>query len=237
LPRDRLARPAVYPGVVQSPASPDPVLARVSRTRRVALGAVVVLMLFGVAAGACGGSDDASTNTADTTTTIDETEDTGPSSLPKGTFKPKGTFPKGTFKPKTTTTTAPKVTTTKAPPTTKAPVTTKAPPPPTEPLSKKFCEYIATVDLGNISDDNWAEGFNRLYVGVTNALQVAPPVVKQAVLDLKATVDALRPAVDAGQIASNAQLAAWFVAQTPDTQTRIKAAGKQIQLYAAAQCH
>jgi hypothetical protein len=225
---------------VPEPLPTPPILARVPRLARVAIALAVICLLLGITAVACGSSNDANTNTADATTTevpVDDGTEAGSvpgSAKPKGTF-PKGTLPKGTLKPRPTTTKAPP--TTKAPATTKAPPTTRPPTPTTEPLAKKFCEYIATVDLSNISDDNWTEGFNRLYVGVTNAVDVAPPSVKQAVLDLKATVDALRPAVEAGQITSNAQLAAWFVAQTPDTQSRIKAAGKQIQLYTSAQCN
>ncbi len=203
----------------------------------------MVVIVLALLAGACGRSnDDAQAPiTPGTDTTIDEgttIPDVGTTIPDVGTTVVRTVPPTvkplpPTTKPKPTTTTRPlpKATLPKATTTTRAPTVT------TQPLDvQKFCAYIASVDFNTLDNASWATAFGNLHDAVNNAEQMAPPSVKQALLDLKATLDAVQPAVDAGQISSTAQLDAWFVTLTSDVQQRISAATKQLQLYTMANC-
>jgi hypothetical protein len=102
--------------------------------------------------------------------------------------------------------------------------------------AKTFCTYAEGVDLTKLPNLDWKVGFGKIYDAITNAVPVAPPELKQAVADLKAGLDQLKPLVDAGQVGSGDQFHNWFVSQDAGLQQRMVLALRQIDLYGSANC-
>ena len=106
----------------------------------------------------------------------------------------------------------------------------------TVPTAKStFCDYSRSIDFA-IAQSDWVAGFNKLQSSVNGAQGIAPPELAQALADIKSALEAARPAVDSGSIASTKDLNEWFAKQTADIQGVISSGLLQLKSYLATNC-